>query len=103
MARISTMPRDSAPFVPVKPINCHRLAMLVPARLPVEEKRIAHLVMVVAQRAVLAASADGEPGMAGMSSQDRANRCTERTIHPTSPFVFVSGGSIISRRHAEPG
>jgi hypothetical protein len=59
------MPRDSEPFGPAKPTNCQRLEALVPVRLPEEANLIAHLVIVVAHRAVLAARADGDSGWTG--------------------------------------
>ena len=61
------MPRDSEPFGPAKLTNCHRFTNLVPDRLPVLAKRIAHRVIVAAQRAVFAALADGEPRRADIA------------------------------------
>ena len=60
------MPRDSEPFGPAKPTNCHFFALFVPARFPEDANRIAQRVIVVAQRAVLAARADGVPVRAGI-------------------------------------
>src|ERR1700685_261581 len=62
MATRSTMPLDSAPAGPAKATNCHRFAGFVPARFPLDGKRIAQRVIVVAQRAVLAARPDGVIG-----------------------------------------
>lgn len=60
------MPRDSAPFGPAKPTNCHLLEAPVLARFPDDANRIAHRVIVVAHWAVRAALADGVPGLGGI-------------------------------------
>lgn len=59
------MPRDSEPFGPANPTNCQRFEAFVPAHSPEDANRIAHLVIVVAHLAVLAARAEGEPAVDG--------------------------------------